>query len=69
MTATARVDRFDAMIPTLQPGREYTCPNCRAAKFSIPDLVCTSCQQESLFKRATAAFSTRQALRRQERAS
>ncbi len=69
MIATLSVDRFDARIPTLQPGHEYTCPNCRAQKYSLPDVVCTSCQQEPRFAAAVEAFNARQAARRQERAS
>lgn len=68
MTATTTVDRFDALIPMLEPGREYTCPNCRAAKFSLPDLACASCQQKPRFKAAVVAFNARQAARRRERA-
>lgn len=68
MTATAAVDRFDALIPALQPGREYTCPNCRAAKFSLPNLACASCQRKPRFQAAVDAFTARQAARRQERA-
>lgn len=69
MIATLSVDRVDARIPRLQPGREYTCPNCRAQKFSLPDVVCVSCQQEPRFKAAADAFNARQAARRTERAS
>lgn len=65
MIATLAVDRFDARIPTLQPGHAYTCPNCRAQKFSLPDVVCGSCQQEPRFKAAVDAFNARQVQRRQ----
>lgn len=65
MITTLAVDRFDAQIPTLQPGHEYTCPNCRAQKFSLPDVVCASCQQEPRFKAAVDAFNARQAKRSQ----
>lgn len=69
MITTLAVDRFDARIPTLQPGHEYTCPNCRAKKFTLPDVVCTECQQEPTFKAAVDAFNARQERRAQERAS
>lgn len=69
MIATLSVDRFDARIPTLQPGHEYTCPNCRAKKFTLPDVVCTECQQEPRFKAAVDAFNARQQRRARERAS
>lgn len=69
MIATLAVDRFDAQIPTLQPGHEYTCPNCRAKKFTLPDVVCTECQQEPRFKAAVDAFNARQAARGQGSAS
>ena len=67
--ATLSVDRFAARFPRLEPGREYTCPNCRQARFSAPNLCCPSCQQEPRFAAAVDAFNTRQAARRQERAS
>lgn len=69
MIATLSVDRFDARIPTLQPGHEYTCPNCRAKKFTLPDVVCTECQQEPRFKASVDAFNARQEQRARERAS
>ncbi len=69
MIATLSVDRVDARIPRPQPGREYTCPNCRTQKFALPDLVCGSCQQEPSFKAAVDTFTARQAARHQERAS
>lgn len=69
MITTLSVDRFEGRIPRLQPGREYTCPNCHVQKFSLPDVVCVTCQQEPAFAAAVEAFNTRQAARRQERAS
>lgn len=65
MIATLSVDRFAARIPRLEPGREYTCPNCRAQKFSLSDVVCVACQQEMRFAAAVNAFNSRQAARRQ----
>lgn len=69
MIATLAVDRFDARIPTLKPGHEYTCPNCRAKKFTLPDVVCTECQKQPRFAAAVDEFNDRQAARRQERGS
>ncbi len=69
MSATLSTDRFLARIPQLEPGREYTCPNCQKARFTLPDVCCVACQQEPTFKAAVDGFNARQAARRQERVS